>query len=301
MPHESYITRQGEPRNVIFESPHQGRDIPPALGHHKRLVNAAARRWDNYIDTAGEFLLDAVGGSLIHSRVSRLTADLNRGADRVDARVCPTWPGAKIHRDGGVIVPFVRLGKELVPLYDSPLGEDEVEYRLREFWYPYHERLQASIGNAVKTFGSAILIGLHSVIPKSVHVRGNRPVVYLGTRNGRTCNAKTLDILCTALENQGITVIAEDYYQGAFTTQSYGQEKDVDAIQIELDRRFLRPETTAGKNSLLHSVVSALQMISIGGEHTSGEQVNKPVKRSKRHHPSQQTYIDTLTGDVQPY
>ncbi len=294
MSEKPYTVLSGEARNVIFESPHQGCALPDEFHRYPRLVEAADNRWDHFIDEAGQTLLDAVGGQSIHSHVSRLLVDLNRGADRIDSRVCPRWPGAREYEDGGAIVPNTLLQGKRIPLYDFPLDDGEVEDRLRRFWYPYHDRLRQLVDTAVSAFGTVLLISLHSVNPSEQHISGRKPVVYLGTQNGRTCDPTFLERLEGALENHGITAVSRDHYQGAFTTQAYGVEQAVNTIQIELDRRALKDRTCDRVKRMLDGLADGIRAISRSSVFSSS--LPARVRRMGR----SKSYFDPLTGETFP-
>ncbi len=285
-----YILIQGEARDVIFESPHHGREVPLSFRHHARLAEAASSRWDNHIDIAQEYLLQAAGGVLLASRISRLVVDLNRGADRVDARVCPRWPGARVHEDGGVIVPFTRMRQRLVSLYDFPLDPEEVEKRLRQYWFPYHDALRKRVEEAVTRYGEAVLISLHSTSLQPAREPGRRPVIYLGTDEGRSCDPAIIYTVRSILERRGCRVITQGYYQGAFVTQAYGKEPRVQAVQIELDRQFLSDPDEA-RRMMLEPLASAVRAVTVSGR------IPLPAPRSHRV-PTQRAYVDPLTGEV---
>jgi N-formylglutamate deformylase len=289
---EAFVLQKGAMRNVIFETPHLGRIVPDEFRGHSQLVSTAKQRWDIGIDKAGDYLLKKTGGEWLASTTSRMVVDLNRGVDRVDQRVCPRWPGARIHQDGGVIVPFTRTKKSMVQLYSKPLHPDEVEFRLKYYWYPYHDELNQRLKIMQRRYGSAILICLHSAEPEPQHQRSKHPVIYLGTCNGQTCNEEILGALCNALEKRDIMVISEGFYQGAFTNQAYGIEDNVQAIQIELDRRYL--DTEKNLISQLEPVSYALKSVSISG--------TSPTTSGRRNRSySSRTYVDPITGDILLY
>jgi N-formylglutamate amidohydrolase len=291
------IIEKGRSCNVVFESPHQGRDVPEALRHHAAMTTIAAHRCDTHIDRVAEMCLKEVGGTLLHSPVSRMVVDLNRGADRVDARVCPTWPGARVYDDGGVIIPMGVERNRSIVLYDTPLREAEVETRLTNYWYPYHDRLRKELDATVQRFGHAILISLHTAHPLKQHEGdGTKPVIYLGTMNGKTCDVGLLSLLCGAMESHNALVISRDFYQGAFITQAYGQERDIHAIQIELDRRFLyiqknQPSFSRKTQKLIAGLTDCLRAISVQGE-------TPPTTGRRNRLGSPKSYIDPLTGEI---
>lgn len=289
-----YTIQQGVSRNLVVEVPHRGRQVPVSLRHHQTLIRAAAARWDNYIDAAGEYLNKSIGGILIGSIYSRLVVDLNRGADRIDARLCARWPGARRYEDGGAIVPFTRINGAMSLLYERPVEPEEIAFRLNEFWYPYHETLRARIAKTIQNYGHCVLISLHSAEPESPHAHLEQPVMYLGTHHGRSCDPTVLRAVQRTLEKHGIEPVTQGVYQGAFTTQAYADDPRVQAIQIELDRRFLDRETpAAGRNTQLKALRDALLAV------TRGETcVPDPRGRT---HATTRVYYDPLTGEVNPY
>ncbi|MEW6236000.1 MAG: N-formylglutamate amidohydrolase [Candidatus Omnitrophota bacterium] len=298
MPEYEPAILTGAPCGILFESPHLGREVPPELRHHLRLMEAAAQRLDGGIDFAGRYLLGAVGGQWTYSTVSRLVVDLNRGSAHVDSRICPQWPGACVYEDGGVIVPYAEIGGVKVRLYDDPLPEEEVNYRLEKYWRPYHERLRGIVDSSVQTYGQALLISLHSAYPWREHQREDRPAIYLGTRNGKTCGAAILSALRNGLEEKGFLAVAENYYQGAYTTQTYSEIDGLDAIQIELDRRYLLEESMPDavfphRETMLQALAAVLQTISLSSQRLS----SGPARRLL----SPRAYVDPATGDVFPF
>ncbi len=293
MSHATYTLRRGVSTNLIFESPHQNSHVPTSLHHHKQLIEIADQRVDTNVDYAANRLWETIGGDFLSAEISRLVVDLNRGADRVDSRICPNWPGAERYKDGGVIPPWARLDQRRIRLYDSPLDSEEVEYRLTDFWYPYHECLQHVIDEKLEQYDHVLLVSLHSTIPKDQHKQTDYPTVYLGTRNGRTCDMSIMRTLQASLEHDDVFVITSDYYQGAFTTQAYGADPRINTIQVELDRRYLPSTGEAASNRMLEALINALRgVITIPINRNSHSAKIKIPKR---------TYIDPLTGDILPY
>ncbi len=288
-----FIHRSQNPRNLVIEVPHAGTEVPASFSHHQNLVQTAEKRFDHTTREAALFLHHKLGGQLLIANLSRLVVDLNRGADRVDSRVCPSWPHSALHEDGGVISPHSREGDRWIPLYDQPLTESEVEERLTRYWYPYHEQLNRALEQTIETFGSVLLISLHSTTPHKEHTSPYQPTIHIGTQDGQTCNRLIQECLCFELEKNGVRVIHAGFYQGAFTTQAYGQNPAVQAIQLELDRRYLDPDIkTSSCWKYLSALVHSLETISL---------ITPPsTKVSEYKLPSRGIFIDPLTGDIYP-
>ncbi len=292
-----FTLRQGMACNILFETPHVGQEVPEELHGHRELLEAARRRWDRGVGKAAEYLLETAGGEWLGAVYSRLVVDLNRGADRVDSRVCPHWPRARRHEDGGVIVPFTREEGRFRMLYSVPLESEEIEHRLRTYWFPYHDSLHARLKTIRNRFGEVLLISLHSTQPSPEHRSGDNPVIYLGTCNGTTSDSDRLTVLQRILENHSITVVTKGFYQGAFTTQAYGIESGIHAIQIELDRR----EKKNGDffRSQLEPLAEGLKAISRQQSASTSKSKTSPI--SRRSGLAARTYWDPLSDTVYPW
>lgn len=280
---------QGNARNLILESPHQGRMAPEEFQHHSLMAKAAQKRLDSGIKTISQQILDELGGTLIYSDVSRLVVDLNRGVNRVDSRVCSTWPGAQVFEDGGVINPIARMDSKTLFLYENGLSEIEVEDRLRMYWYPYHESLQSLLHGECKRYGHVMLISLHSTQPTQPFRNESRPVIYLGTHNGKTCDPLFLSALWDELTRQNLCVVSQGEFQGGFTTQAYGAPPQVNTIQVELDQRFINED----KEWMLKPFISALKKVT-NKPGTAKKRRSQPVRTTR-------TYIDPATGIIWEY
>src|ERR1039458_10051768 len=84
-------TPTGEPRPVIFDSPHSGLEYPPDF-HPAAPRSAIKTTWDAYVD---ELLgnVPAAGATLIAPKFPRAFIDANRAANDIDADLLNApWP-----------------------------------------------------------------------------------------------------------------------------------------------------------------------------------------------------------------
>lgn len=135
-------------------------------------------------------LADAYGAAAVLARYSRLLIDLNRGADD---------PTLVMKLSDGRIVPGNRNA-----------GPDEIEARLRDYYDPYHEAIEAEIAILRNTGRIPILISIHSFTPAWKGAARPWQVGVLWDRDDRLVRP-----LVVALTKAGFTVGDNEPYSGA--------------------------------------------------------------------------------------
>ena len=171
------------------------------------------------------------------SRWSRLVVDLNRGSEERGPRgVVPVKDnqGRNVYKEGG-------------------LPEDEeVERRLKVYYWPYHFRLQEAIQNPeIK-----ILFDCHSLAPMGPSgapdpMKWRKDIVLANNGNSRgektpslgeiTCPSNTLYMMKEILNELGFSVSVNQPYSGGFITTHYGHElikMGRMAVQIEINQNL---------------------------------------------------------------
>jgi N-formylglutamate deformylase len=169
------------------------------------------------------------------SRWSRFVVDLNRDPDQ---------------RDPKGVVPEVDYHGRDIYKEDCRPAAAEVEKRLNQYYWPYHNRLREAVENPeIK-----ILFDCHSLSPigppgapdplkwRKDFVLGNN-----GDLKGEadpslgpiTCPPGTLQALKETLRNAGFSVSINQPYSGGFITTHYGQrlmDEGKMAVQIEINQ-----------------------------------------------------------------
>lgn len=239
---------------VIFASPHSGRVYPEDMLRRAVIQGPALRSSeDAYVD----LLLAAApdhGAPLITTEVPRAYVDFNRAESELDPAVvlgAPRQPGNPRVASGlGVIARVVAQGR---PLYRAPLTLAEAEARLARCWRPYHAALGALMASQRARFGRALLIDVHSMphevlaggVPGGVAggLRGARPDIVLGDRHGAACRPEVLAQVDAVLRAEGLRVVRNAPFAGAYTAQAYGKPAEgFEVVQIEIDRRLYLDE-----------------------------------------------------------
>ena len=179
------------------------------------------------------------------ARWSRLVADLNRDPEQ---------------RDQKGVVPLVDYYKRKIYKEDHSPDEEEVERRLKEYYWPFHNRLK----EAVRDPAVRVLFDCHSLSnigpPGAPDPLKYRKDIVLGnngdyggeinpSRGEITCPTETLQMMKQVFEDSGFSVSVNHPYPGGFITSHYGEgliREGKWAVQIEineelyLDRENLR-------------------------------------------------------------
>jgi len=83
-----------------------------------------------------------------------------------------------------------------------------------------------------------VLIDAHSVASRANLVHGElTSQIYLGDRDGRSCDAWLVDAARQSFEKAGFQVVCNAPYKGGYITEHYGSMDKVDALQIEMCER----------------------------------------------------------------
>jgi N-formylglutamate amidohydrolase len=238
---------------VVVASPHSGRYYPAAFLAATMLDARSVRSSeDAFMDmlVAGA---PGLGAPLIAAEYPRAWLDLNRSPEELDPgvvegvmRVVQT---PRISSGLGVIPRVVANGRAI---YRGKISRAEAEARIAQVWHPYHAALDGLMSEAQRAFGEAVLLDFHSMPHEALDGVARpgrpRPQVVLGDRFGASAATEVVDVLEDAFLSEGLSVIRNAPFAGAFVTQQYGRpSRGRHAVQIEIDRalymneRLLRP------------------------------------------------------------
>ena len=118
------------------------------------------------------------------------------------------------------------------------------------------------MGEAINSFGVAVLIDCHSM-PR-INRAGDRPApdIVLGDRYGTTCAPVLIDLVETIFTSAGLKVARNRPYAGGFATRSYGRpQHGVHALQIEISRHLYMNEVTLARNEGFKAIVSLIDRL----------------------------------------
>ena len=212
---------------LIISVPHAGLALPADL--QQRLTPMALTRVDAdwHVDELYQFGHE-LGASFLIANYSRYLIDLNRAPDdaalyanAVQTGLCPalSFSGEALYKD------------------PAELGEAELARRRTHYWQPYHDALRQLIERTRERCGHALLLDAHSIRSELPRLFGGRlPDINVGTYDGRSCDARLIDALRSALARQeSWRWVIDGRFKGGHITRHYGRPAQaVHAVQIEL-------------------------------------------------------------------
>lgn len=240
---------------VVLVSPHSGRAFPEPSIQAVRLCERDLRRSEDcYVDdlfSGGPI----VGAPLVVATFARAFLDVNREAFELDPSMFKdALPGyvnsrsPRVQAGLGTIARVVARGQEI---YGRKLSFAEALERIRDYYIPFHEAVQAAITETQSAFGACILIDCHSMPSTGLGpLAASRQLAdfVLGDCYGSACAPAVTEAAEAWLTDQGYKVARNAPYAGGFTTRHYGRPGNaVHALQIEINRGLYMDEGTLRK------------------------------------------------------
>ncbi|MGH6786309.1 MAG: N-formylglutamate deformylase [Novosphingobium sp.] len=220
---------------LVFAFPHGGSELG---GVEDRFVSPwlARRDGDWWIEELYPFVRE-LGATTIATKVSRSVVDVNR-----DPSGASLYPGMATT----ALCPVTTFDGD--PLYRGfDPEEDEIDWRRRNFFDPYHAALAAELERLRARHDRVVLYDAHSIrsrIPRLF--AGELPQFNLGTNAGLTCAPELEAALAQVCETSGHTWVANGRFKGGWTTRHYGAPAaGVHAVQMELAMRGYMDEPDA--------------------------------------------------------
>lgn len=220
---------------LVVAFPHGGTELG---GVEPRFASPwlARRDADWWIEELYAFVRD-LGATTISTVVSRSVIDVNR-----DPSGASLYPGLTTTE----LCPTTTF--DGTPLYRSfDPEEDEIAWRRKTFFDPYHAALAAEIERLRAVHPRVVLYDAHSIrsrIPRLFE--GELPQFNLGTNSGATCDPALEAELAEVCEKSGHSWIANGRFKGGWTTRHYGAPANgVHAVQMELAMRGYMDEPAA--------------------------------------------------------
>lgn len=252
---------------VVFASPHSGRDYKWSF-LRKSVLNEHAIRSsedafvDQLFDCAPQF-----GATFLKAGAPRAFVDLNRARDELDPALIEgvrrIGHNPRIASGLGVIPRVVANGRAI---YRGKMSLHEAEERIRDYWEPYHTKLQALLDTAHARHGQTVLIDCHSMPHEAMdgvaRAGMKRPDVVLGDRFGAAASGDVVDRIEAAFASAGFIVTRNAPFAGAYITQAYGKpSKGQHAVQVEIDRSLYMNEKLIRPNGDFDAVCTALRRV----------------------------------------
>ncbi|NJO13243.1 MAG: N-formylglutamate deformylase [Gammaproteobacteria bacterium] len=218
-----YLPSRGEEIALLASIPHTGLYLPPDIAAQfatPAMGTGVMADWHLHELYA---FLPALGIDVLHATHHRFVVDLNRPPDAT-----PLYPG----RFETALVPTETFQGE--PIWSVPPDAAQIERRREQFHRPYHAALEQRLREKVQRFGRCYLIDLHSVESRASRLHGRlQQDVYLGDRDGKTCDPWFTALVADLFAQQGLKVSLNNPYKGGYITAHYSHPNGgpIDAVQ----------------------------------------------------------------------
>lgn len=213
---------------LLVSVPHDGRRIPDDIRERMTQAGRDIPDTDWHVAQLYDFVRD-MGVKLLVADYSRYVIDLNRSSDdenlypgQVVTGLCPeqTFAGEDIYSAGGV-------------------ANDDKERRLRNYWRPYHDHIDATLTAMRNKHGYALLWDAHSIpsiVPRLFD--GELPELNLGSNDGASCGAAIETAVAEIAGLSDYSCAVNDRFKGGYITRHYGSPADnIHALQLEIAQR----------------------------------------------------------------
>ena len=214
---------------LLVSLPHGSTYIPPKMS--SRMTRAARKTPDTdwHVGRLYDFA-QALGASVIAATHSRYVVDLNRD---------PTGTELYKNADNTELCPTTTFDFEPLYLPGEEPDEEEIAGRIRQYWQPYHAKLDEQLSDLKQRHGVAILFEGHSIrseVPR--FYKGPIPDLNLGTANGASAAPDLAEIAFAALVGRNYSVVWDERFTGGYITRRYGNPAaGIHALQLELTWR----------------------------------------------------------------
>jgi N-formylglutamate deformylase len=225
---QSFNLHQGSSA-LLISLPHDGVDIPEAIAARMHPAARMAPDTDWYVGRLYDFA-KALGATILKPHHSRYVIDLNRPLNNESL-----YPG----QNTTGLCPLLQFSGENIYLDGQAPTPEEIDSRIKQYWQPYHEALQAQIERLHSVHGSVLLWEGHSIKSQVPFLfEGLLPDFNIGTVNGTSCKTSTQNTLETLLTKQSqFSWVSNGRFKGGYITRHYANaEKNIETVQLELSQ-----------------------------------------------------------------
>jgi N-formylglutamate deformylase len=252
----------------VLDSPHSGTIYPDDFNYAVKL-EILRQAEDTYVDQLIEELASR-GLPTLCANFPRTYIDVNRSLNEVDLElIADSWPSPVIPSSK------TRLGKGLVwrqldtgdEIYSSRLLTKEIEYRIDNYWIPYHNELKRLLQTVYDTHGYVVHFNCHSMPsvsgPLSTEEPGLiHPDFVLGDRDGTSANPLITQFIYKFLTGLGYNCWINRPYKGVELVRAYSNPSQRrHSIQVEINRKLYMNEQTLELHSGFEKIRSDLNAL----------------------------------------
>jgi N-formylglutamate amidohydrolase len=185
---------------------------------------------DWFVDRLYDFA-PSFGMTMISAVYSRWVIDLNR-----DPQSKP------LYADGRIITglcPTTTFLRE--PLYKdkrTTVGEQEVDRRLKEYYWPYHQQIESTLRELKSKFGKVLLWDCHSIRQVVPTIQKEKfPDLILGDADETSAASSLIHQALGTLKSKSYSVQHNHPFKGGSITRSFGKPaENQHALQLEMSK-----------------------------------------------------------------
>ena len=220
---------------LLISMPHNGYDLAPEIEHEFTTSALDMIDTDWFMEELYAFAKD-FSCSIITPLFSRYIIDLNRSPDN-----------ACLYKQGGnsELCPLLTFANEAI-YRDQPPGREEINERLKKYYFPYHQRLERWIAESKEKYGMALIYEAHSIkweVPR--FFEGKLADLNLGTFDGKSCDGHLEQIVWHAMQDSNYSCVNNARFKGGYITRRYGRPSEsVFTLQMEISQSCYLNEGT---------------------------------------------------------
>lgn len=238
----------GAPAPVVFDIPRSGAEFPRNFRTAASLADLQ-RSCSSYVEELYADVPDA-GATWLYACFPNVFIDANRHELDIDPEALDgPWPEPLRPSDktkaGIGLIPMVCAGT--VRLYPDRLPVAEVQSRLDDYYWPYHNELGRLLRSFRAAHGLALHMSCHSM-PAYPAAGGpdagtRRSDFDLGDRHGTTCGPEVIELVESVLRGFGYQVTRNRHFIGAEAVRKHGDPANgIHSLQIEMNRSLYMDE-----------------------------------------------------------
>ncbi len=216
---------------LILSVPHCGTEFPPEIinDYVSQLISAPDDT-DWFVHDLYDFASE-LGITIIHAKYSRWVIDLNR-----DPKSVPLYDDGRIITGLTTTTDF--LGKNIYNSEDKIPNQQEVERRLKEYYWPYYAKIQSLLNERKLEFGKSLLWDAHSIRHLVPTIRKEVfPDMILGNNDGKTAHPILIENTLSNLKSGNYGVNHNTPFKGGHITRYFGKPEDNQhALQLEMNK-----------------------------------------------------------------
>ena len=263
----SLNTLKNKTNNIVYNSPHSGELFPEEFRKISQVdEHTLLSSGDSYVN---ELFNEAQnhGSFLLSNNYARSFMDTNREAYELDPSMLSgditeplNYHSQKVKMGFGSIAKYGYTRKDI---YESKIPFSDAQKRLKEYYFPIHEKLDRLLNEEFDTYGYSLLIDCHSM--PSYEFLGYRqetykqPDIILGNLFDKSCHPKITEYLTNYFQNNNLSVSHNAPFAGGYNTSHYSApDKHKHAIQIEIKKSLYMNEETRTLNSKFKTLKSIM-------------------------------------------